>query len=341
MTKRLGKQTIKFDVPPVITASAAVVGDKEGEGPLRDYFDYISADPYFGEKTWEKAESTMLKQCFYSACDKAQLAVSDLEYIFAGDLLNQCISSAFALRDCGIPYFGLYGACSTMGESMSLAAMTIDGGYADKVCAITGSHFCSSERQYRFPLEYGGQRSPTAQWTVTGASAAMVSGAGEKNCPRIEKAIIGRVVDKGVTDAGNMGAAMAPAAAQTIADFLNDTRTAPSDYDIILTGDLGKVGSELLYELTESEYGINIREKHNDAGMMMYYTDGQDVHSGGSGCACCGTVMCSKILSELNGGTLRNALIVATGALLSTVSSFQGESIPSVAHGILISGKGN
>ncbi len=208
MTKRLGKQTVKFDAPPVITASAAVVGDKEGEGPLKDFFDCISHDSYFGEKTWEKAESAMLKQCFYTACDKASLTVSDINYIFSGDLLNQCMGSSFALKDCGVSYFGLYGACSTMGESMSLGAMAIDGGYADKVCALTSSHFCSSERQYRFPLEYGGQRTPTSQWTVTGAGAVILQSGGVG--PRITHVTTGAIVDAGILDANNMGAAMAP-----------------------------------------------------------------------------------------------------------------------------------
>lgn len=338
---RKGKYTLEFESRPSVTGWSSVVGRKEGDGPLGSGFDLIIDDPLFNQKTWEHAECEFHKTAVGLLLDKTHTDRSEVDIHFAGDLLNQCSSSGFCLRDYNIPFSGVYGACSTSVLSMINSAIAVESGLARRCIASTSSHFCSAEKQFRFPLEYGGQRSPTAQWTVTGASAAMVSGTGEKNCPRIEKAIIGRVVDKGVTDAGNMGAAMAPAAAQTIADFLNDTRTAPSDYDLILTGDLGKVGSELLYELTESEYGINIREKHNDAGMMMYYTDGQDVHSGGSGCACCGTVMCSKILSELNGGTLRNALIVATGALLSTVSSFQGESIPSVAHGILISGKGN
>ena len=223
--------------------------------------------------------------------------------------------------------------------SLINAAIGVNAGVFKNAIASTSSHFCSAEKQFRQPLEYGGQRTPTSQWTVTGASSVLVS----ENCgtkfPVIEKAIIGRIVDKGVSDPNNMGAAMAPAAAQTIADFLNDTKTISEDYDLIMTGDLGKVGTQLLYELLESEYDIDIRSVHNDAGMMIYYLDEQDVRAGGSGCACCGTVLCSKILNELNSGKLKNALVVATGALLSSISTLQGESIPSIAHGILLKGR--
>ena len=203
--------------------------------------------------------------------------------------------------------------------------------------SATSSHFCSAEKQFRFPLEYGGQRPPTSQWTVTGASAAMISDKAEKNCPVIEKAIIGKIVDKGITDANNMGAAMAPAAADTIYTFLNETGTSPESYDLILTGDLGKVGSRLLCELLEKEYYLDIEKQHNDTGLMMYHLKEQDVHSGGSGCGCCGTVMCSKIMDDIVGGKLHRVLVVATGALLSAISPFQGESIPGIAHGILLS----
>lgn len=338
---RQGKYVIEFESRPSVVGWSSVVSKKEGNGPLGSGFDMVIEDPLFGQKSWERAECEFHEKAIGILLDKTGISDSEVDISYAGDLLNQCSSSGFCLRDYNIPLCGVYGACSTSVLTMINSAVAVESGLMRRCIASTSSHFCSAEKQFRYPLEYGGQRPPTSQWTVTGAAAAMICAESEKNCPKIEKAIIGRVIDKGVTDANNMGAAMAPAAAQTIADFLNDTGTCPEDYDIILTGDLGNVGSELLYELTEKEFGISIRDRHNDAGMMMYYIGKQDVHSGGSGCACCGTVMCSKILNELNNGTLKNALIVATGALLSTVSSFQGESIPSVAHGILIRGREN
>ena len=233
--KRLGRQTVAFTNPPSIAAGSCVVGQKEGEGPLRKWFDYISDDSYFGQSSWEKAESVMLSKCFALCCDKAKIPPSDIQYLFAGDLLNQCAGSTFAARDLPIPYFGVYGACSTMAESLSLAAMTIDGGYADTVCAMTSSHFCSAERQFRLPLEYGGQRTPTAQWTVTGAGALLLTSEGEG--PYVTHVTTGRIRDAGVTDANNMGAAMAPAAYDTLRALFSDTRTSPADYDLIVTGD--------------------------------------------------------------------------------------------------------
>lgn len=327
---------IKFKSRPSIIAWSSVVGKKESEGPLGKGFDMVLEDVSCGLDTWEKAESHFLKTAVGLVLDKSGKIAAELDGIFAGDLINQCTSSAFGIRDFGIPYLGIYGACSTSVLSMINAAEYIDSAKMNMAISATSSHFCSAEKQFRFPLEYGGQRPPTAQWTVTGASAAMLCSRSEKNCPRVESAIIGKIIDKGITDANNMGAAMAPAAADTIASFLTETGTAAQDYDLILTGDLGKVGSALLYELLETEYSLNIREKHNDTGLMMYYLDSQDVHSGGSGCACCGTVMCSKILNELNDGKLKKVLVVATGALLSAISPFQGESIPGIAHGILL-----
>lgn len=328
---------IEFKSKPSVVAWSSVVGKKEGEGPLGKVFDMVLEDVSCGLNTWEKAESHFLKTAVGLVLDKSGKKAEEIDGIFAGDLINQCTSSAFGIRDFGIPYFGIYGACSTSVLSMINAAEYIDSGKMELSVCATSSHFCSAEKQFRFPLEYGGQRPPTAQWTVTGAAAAMLSSHSEKNCPRVEKAIIGKIVDKGITDANNMGAAMAPAAANTIATFLNATQTAPSDYDLILTGDLGKVGSALLYTLLEKEYSVDIKGRHNDTGLMMFCLDSQDVHSGGSGCACCGTVMCSKIMNELNEGKLKKVLVVATGALLSAISPFQGESIPGIAHGILLS----
>lgn len=330
-------RVIDFQTRPSVISRASVVGKKEGEGPLGKGFDIVIEDDMCGLDTWEAAESHLQKTAIGLVLDKAGIKAEKIDGIFAGDLINQCTGSAFGIRDFGIPYFGIYGACSTSVLAMINAAEYVDSGKMKIAISATSSHFCSAEKQFRFPLEYGGQRPPTAQWTVTGASAAMISDEVEKNCPRIEKAIIGKIVDKGITDANNMGAAMAPAAADTIYTFLNETGTSPESYDLILTGDLGKVGSRLLCELLEKEYSLDIRKQHNDTGLMMYHLEEQDVHSGGSGCGCCGTVMCSKIMDDIVGGKLHRVLVVATGALLSAISPFQGESIPGIAHGILLS----
>lgn len=330
-------RVIDFQTRPSVISRASVVGKKEGEGPLGKGFDIVIEDDMCGLDTWEAAESHLQKTAIGLVLDKAGIKAEKIDGIFAGDLINQCTGSAFGIRDFGIPYFGIYGACSTSVLAMINAAEYVDSGKMKIAISATSSHFCSAEKQFRFPLEYGGQRPPTAQWTVTGASAAMISDEVEKKCPRIEKAIIGKIVDKGITDANNMGAAMAPAAADTIYTFLNETGTSPESYDLILTGDLGKVGSRLLCELLEKEYSLDIRKQHNDTGLMMYHLEEQDVHSGGSGCGCCGTVMCSKIMDDIVGGKLHRVLVVATGALLSAISPFQGESIPGIAHGILLS----
>ena len=339
---REGRYVICFDNPPDIIAWSAIVGKKEGEGPLGNQFDMVIDDVTDGKDTWEQAESEFQKKSIGVLLDKAGMKDKEIDAVYAGDLLNQCSGTGFGIRGYQIPFSGVYGACSTSVLSMINAAIGVSSGAFNKAISSTSSHFCSAEKQFRLPLEYGGQRSPTAQWTVTGAASALLAKGGNNTVPKAEKAIIGRIVDKGVTDSANMGAAMAPAAAQTIADFLEDTDTSPQDYDLILTGDLGKVGSELLYELLEKEYSINIRNVHNDAGLMIYYLEEQDVHAGGSGCACCGTVMCSKILNELESGKLNKVLVVATGAMLSAISPLQGESIPCVAHGILLtSGRQN
>ena len=333
MTKRLGKQTVKFEVPPVITASAAIVGDKEGEGPLKHYFDYISYDSYFGEKTWEKAESSMLKQCFETVCDKGGLAPSELDYIFTGDLLNQCMGSAFALKDCGVPYFGLYGACSTMGESISLATMAIDGGFAHKVCAMTSSHFCSSERQFRFPLEYGGQRTPTSQWTVTGAGAVVIQKSGVG--PRITHVTTGTIVDAGIIDANNMGAAMAPSAYDTLKAHFDDTGRTPDYYDVIVTGDLGAVGHDILEDLFRKS-GRPLNTFYTDCGVLIFDREKQDTHAGGSGCGCSAAVFSSFIMKGFTENKWKKVLFAPTGALMSPTSSQQGDSIPGICHAIAV-----
>ena len=323
---------IDFENKPNVISYASVVGKKEGEGPLGKFFDMILEDARCGLDTWEKAESHIQKIAVGLVLDKSGKKSEEIDGIFAGDLINQCTGSAFGIREFGIPYFGVYGACSTSVLAMINAAVYVDSGKMDTAISSTSSHFCSAEKQFRFPLEYGGQRPPTAQWTVTGAGAAMISSKNEKNSPKIEKAILGKMVDKGVKDASNMGAAMAPAAADTISAFLTETQTAPEHYDLILTGDLGKVGSKLLYDLLEKEYNINIRKVHNDTGLMMYYPDKQDVHAGGSGCGCSASVLCSYIMHRLEQGDFSNILFMSTGALMSPTSSFQGESIPGIAH---------
>lgn len=330
-------RVIKFENKPGIICWSSVVGPKEGLGPLGKEFDIVFSDDRCGQDSWEKAESHILKTAIGLVLDKSGRKAEEIDGIFAGDLINQCTGSAFGIREFGIPFFGVYGACSTSVLAMINAALFVDSGKMNLAISSTSSHFCSAEKQFRFPLEYGGQRPPTAQWTVTGAGAAIISSVHEKSCPVIEKGILGKMIDKGVSDANNMGAAMAPAAADTIAAFLKETQTKPEDYDLILTGDLGKVGSSLLYDLLEQEYNIDIKDRHNDTGMMMFNIDKQDVHSGGSGCGCCGSILCSVILNKLRDAKFHKVFVVATGALLSAVSPFQGESIPGIAHGILLS----
>jgi len=330
---RIGSQTIRFSVPPSVAGSAAVAGKKEGGGPLKHTFDFISDDSYFGEKSWEKAESAMLKQCFSLACDKAKTAASSLDCIFSGDLLNQCTGSAYALRDAGVPYFGLYGACSTMAESLILAAASIDGGWAVTAAALTSSHFCSAERQFRFPLEYGAVRAPTAQWTVTAAGAVILGAQGPG--PYITHATVGRIVDAGITDAGNMGAAMAPAAYDTLTAHFADTGRTPGYYDAVVTGDLGSLGRDIVRDLFRDD-GIDLEERYMDCGMLMYDAKAQDTHAGGSGCGCSASVLAGHLLRGMANGVWKKLLFAATGALMSPTTALQGESIPGICHAVAI-----
>lgn len=329
MPEKVGKYTTKLPSSPSITAFASIVSKKEGEGPLAQYFDVVCDDTAFGEQTWEKAESRMQKDAVNKALEKAGIPSSAVDYIFAGDLLNQCISSTYGLRDLGVPFFGLFGACSTMAESLCLSGMFIDAALASTAVAVTSSHFCSAERQFRFPLEYGGQRTPTSQWTVTGSGAAVV---GKKSGPPyIKHVCIGTIEDMGIKDLNNMGAAMAPAAAKTLSRYFEDTCTAPDNYDLILTGDLGQVGGDLLQELMQRE-GYTLGKKYNDCGLMIYDREKQDVAAGGSGCGCSASVLCSYILQSIKAGKLQEVLFMATGALMSPTSVQQGESIPGIAH---------
>ena len=332
--KHIGKQSVALPDPPSITGYACIVGSKEGQGPLRDSFDLISADSFFGEKTWEKAESAMQKTAFLMALDKAAMPPSAVEYVFAGDLLNQCIGSSFGLRGMDIPFWGLYGACSTMAEGLSLAAMAIDGGFSDTAAAVTSSHFCSAERQFRLPLEYGGQRPPTAQWTVTGAGAVILTSDGPG--PYITHITCGKIVDQGIRDASNMGAAMAPAAYSTLSAHFQDLTVGPSYYDLIITGDLGAIGAEILVDFFRND-GIYIAPNYNDCGLMIFSRDEQDVGAGGSGCGCAASVLNGYLLNGMRAGRWKRILFAATGALLSTVSEQQGETIPGICHAVSIS----
>lgn len=334
MAQRKGKYTILFDDPPVIRASAAVGGKKEAEGPLGNMFDLTCDDSYFGESTWEKAESRMQKDAVNKALEKAKLSNGDIDCIFAGDLLNQCVGSSYGLRDLNMPFIGLYGACSTMAESITVASMFLESGAINKAIACTSSHFCSAERQFRLPLEYGGQRTPTAQWTATAAGAAVLD---KGDCPPyVRAATIGTIQDLGIKDANNMGAAMAPAAAMTIKHFFEDTGTNTENFDLVITGDLGKVGSKLLRELMLQD-GYHLEHGQTDCGLMLYDLEKQDVHAGGSGCGCSASVMCGHIIPLLRQGTLNNVLFIATGALMSPTMVQQGESIASIAHLVYLS----
>lgn len=331
--KKIGKQTVRFSSPPSIVSTSTIVGPKEGDGPLAGYFDRILDDDMFGEKSYEKAECKIAKEASFDVIAKSGLNKDTIDYMLAGDLLNQIITSSFAARELSIPFLGLYGACSTMAESLSVGAMLVDGGYADNVLCVTSSHFSSAERQYRFPLELGNQRPPTAQWTVTGSGAAIVSANGSG--PYITHVTTGKVVDYGIKDANNMGAAMAPAAADTIYQHFSDTGFKPGDYDLIATGDLARVGKELTDELLRGK-GIDISGIFTDCGIEIYDIDRQDMHAGGSGCGCSAVVFCGYFYNMMKQRKLNRILLVSTGALLSTTSSQQGESIPGVAHAVTI-----
>ena len=334
-TKKRGSQTVVLSNPPSIVGHANVVGKKEGEGPLADSFDYIAPDDTFGESTWEKSESAMQKQSLELALNKAGQAASNLDWLFAGDLLNQCIGSSYAARDESVPFFGLYGACSTMGEGLALASMVLDGGFGEWAGVVVSSHFCSAERQYRTPLEYGSQRTPTAQWTVTGSGAAILAREGPG--PYITHVTVGKIVDKGIKDANNMGAAMTPAAVDTISAHLRDTGRSPDFYDLIVTGDLGQYGKELLLEMGRRE-GLSLGGKLADCGCMVFDNTKQDVHAGGSGCGCSAITLCGHLLGELSARKLKRILFCGTGALLSPTSTQQGLPIPGVCHAVVIEG---
>lgn len=338
MLNRLGKQTLLFRNKPKVVGSYSVVGPKEGRGNFGKFFDKILEDDLFGEKSYEAAESKMLKLAITEAINNAKINKDEIDALFAGDLMNQIISSSFAARKLDIPYLGLFGACSTMAESLIMGSCYVDGGFARYAACATGSHFSSAEKQFRFPLELGTQRPPTSQWTVTGTGCTILGNTSTSNI-YIENATIGKVVDWNVTDANNMGAAMAPAAMSTLKAHLDDTGRTPEDYDLILTGDLGKLGSEILMDLMEYN-GYKIGNNYNDCGQMIF-SNTQKTFMGGSGCGCGASILNSYVYSRMRNNELKSVLFIATGALMSTVSSQQGNSIPSIAHAVSIKIEGS
>ena len=336
MKKKIGTQTYHFPSCPAVVSYANAVGKKEGAGPLADTFDLIFTDTRMGQKTWEKAESEFQKAAISKALEKGNLDVSALDCILAGDLLNQCIGTTYAARALALPFFGLYGACSTMAESLILAGMLVDGGFCERVCAATSSHFCTAERQYRTPLEYGSQRTPTAQRTTTASGAVILGQTGVG--PYLTYATIGIVTDWEITDANNMGAAMAPAAYETLRAHFTDTGRTPEDYDLIVTGDLGKLGSELVQELFRRD-GTELGERYQDCGVLLFDLDRQDVHCGGSVCGCSAAVLNGHIFNRMRAKQLERVLFCGTGALHSPVALGQGESIPGICHAAAFSNR--
>ena len=334
---KIGKQTLKLEFKPKLLETSSAVGPKEADGPLGNYFDIKTNDIFFGEKTFEKAESKFIKVTVENLLLKTGFQKDQIDYMFSGDLLNQCIASGYALRDLGIPFFGLYGACSTFVEGMILSAILINSGMGKKIICSASSHFCSSERQFRMPLEHGNQRPPSAQYTVTGCGSALICDKEIKSdCPSITYVTPGKIVDMGINDMANMGAAMAPAAFDTIITHLEDTKRKPEYYDLIITGDLGKEGSDILIDLCKN-YGIDISRNHMDCGKLVFdIISDRDVNSGGSGCGCIASVFSSYFFGEMKSKKINKILLVATGALMSPVSINQGETIPSIAHAISI-----
>jgi len=333
MDKRIGARTVRLSCPPAVLGFAAVGGRMEGAGPLGDFFDEIGEDHFWGQKTWEQGESTMQRHALNKALEKATLREGDLDYVLAGDLLNQCIGSSFALRGSGAPFYGLYGACSTMGEALSLAALLIDGGFARRAAALTSSHFCTAERQYRAPVPYGSQRAPTAQWTATAAGCCILGAEGDG--PYVTHVTAGKIVDLGIDDANNMGAAMAPAAYDTLSAVLRDTHTLPKDYDLIVTGDLGKLGHDIVVDFFARD-GIDIAPQYDDCALLLFDRAEQDMHCGGSGCGCSAAVLCAHLLRGMREKHWNRVLFAPTGALLSPTSTAQGESIPGICHALAL-----
>ena len=343
MSNQVGTGSLCFSKTPFIISTASVVGTKEGEGPLREYFDVVGLDDKFGEDNWEAAESALQREALTLTLGKINRKAKDVRYLFAGDLLGQTIASSFGLKDFEIPLFGLYGACSTCGESLSLASMTLSAGYADCVAAVTSSHFASAEKQFRFPLEYANQRPMSSTWTVTGSGAFLLASEEKakefktKPFAKITGITTGRIVDFGIKDSMNMGAAMAPAACDLIYHHFEDFKSKPSDYDAIVTGDLGKIGQEILIDLLKKK-GYDISEVHEDCGIKIFDAEKQNTGAGGSGCGCSATTFSAYYLKQLAEGKIKKMLFVPTGALLSTVSFNEGQSVPGIAHGVVVEG---
>lgn len=332
MGKRMGRQTISFQNAPKIIGNYSIVGEKEGHGNFKEYFDYIVKNDLFGEKTFENAERKMLEHAILNALDKAGIKTQDLDLLVCGDLLNQIISSSFTAREFDVTFLGLYGACSTMAETLAVGSSFVDSKYFTNVACATSSHFSSAERQYRFPLELGNQRPPVSQWTVTGAGCTILSDSGSDI--EIVNATFGKVTDFGISDVNNMGAAMAPAAMSTLIAHFEDTNTTPDDYDLILTGDLGKLGSEILMDLMENK-GFKLKDSYSDCGQMIF-NNNQKTYQGGSGCGCSAVVLNSYVMQKMREGVYKKVLFAATGALLSTLSSQQGNTIPGICHAVEI-----
>ena len=336
MAKKIGRYAFTFEKEIYIGGYGNIAGKKEGQGPLGNLFDRIEPDLYCGKQTMEQAEQFLQQTALENALQRASVERESLDIFCAGDLLNQCISSAFGFRESDVPYIGLYGACSTMALSTLIAALNIEAGLAEKAAACTSSHFGTAERQYRFPLEYGGQRPPAAQHTATASGAVVLTT--QKSPIRLYGGAFGSIQDLGVTDQNNMGGAMAPAALKLILDYLQETCTTPKDYDLILTGDLGAIGAAVVVELAQ-ERGVNLHQNYQDCGLLLYDRQKQDMHAGGSGCGCSAAVLTAYVLPKLAQGTLKNVLFLSTGALLSPTSVMQGESIPSIAHLIHLKGE--
>lgn len=343
MNQQVGSGSLCFSKAPFIISTASVVGKKEGEGPLKHCFDVVGMDEKFGEENWEAAESALQKESLTLAMGKINLKAQNIRYLFSGDLLGQTIATYFGLKEFEIPMFGLYGACSTCGESLSLAAMTVAAGYADCVAAVTSSHFASAEKQFRFPLEYANQRPKSATWTVTGGGAFILAAeeymnsGNTKPMAKITGITTGRVIDYGIRDSMNMGAAMAPAACDLIARHFEDFGTTPEFYDRIITGDLGTVGKEILIDLLKQK-GYDISKVHEDCGIEIYDSQTQGTGAGGSGCGCSAVTLSGHYLKEMEEGRLHKILFVPTGALLSPVSFNEGQTVPGIAHGVVIEG---
>lgn len=332
-TKRIGQFTVVLENLPRIIATGTAVGPKEGRGPLGKTFDYVASDIMLGQKSFEKAELELMKEACNRALGKAGLGRKDIDFFMAGDLLNQIITAGFTAAVLNIPFLGLYGACSTGGEATCIGSMLVDGGYARYVLTAVSSHNNSAERQYRYPTEYGGQKPPYSQWTVTGSGASVLAHSNEGI--KIPLVTPGRIVDAGINDPFDMGSAMAPAAAQTLVDHLRDVRRSPEDYDAIVTGDLGRFGARVMRELVKEKGGYDIADRHMDCGLMIYDENDKEVNSGGSGCGCSVSVTYGYFLQEMLKGKYKRILWIVTGSLHSPTSYQQGETMPSIAHAVV------